>query len=140
MKTQNDIDNQIKQIDEIIPPVKELKTLNGEIIKLPTITLGTELAVMRQFFEFLKSGGYQDSGLANQNLYNILINAFCNNNGNKLVLDMFAMIVGKPHDWLLDNVDIASMAECLLPFFVVRIKALSRAMGSITGARKDTLN
>jgi hypothetical protein len=132
MNNQNNINAQIKQIEEIIPPIRIIKSLNGESIDLPKVTLGMELKIMRQFFEFLKAGGYQDSGLGDKNMYDILINAISNETGNKLILDMFAIIVGKPVEWLLDNVDISSMAECLLPFFVQRIKALTGAMGGMT--------
>ncbi|MBU1625964.1 hypothetical protein KKB18_01200 [bacterium] len=140
MENQNDIQTQIKQIDEIIPPVRAIKTLKGENIVLPIITLGMELRIMRQFFEFLKAGGYQDSGLGDRNMYDILLSAFCNDDGNKLILDMFALIVGKPVEWLLDNVDISAMAECLLPFFVIRIKALTGAMGGMTVGAGATRN
>jgi len=134
------IDNQIKQIDEIIPPDRVLKTLNGENVKVPLITLGKELKILRKFFEILKSGGYKDATGENQSIDTILLNALCNNDGNKLILDMFALIVGKPPDWLIENVDITSMAECLLPFFVTRVKALTKVMASITDMGMDTLN
>jgi hypothetical protein len=140
MKNQNDINTQIKQIDEIIPPVHSIKSLNGENIELPKITLGMELKIMRQFFEFLKAGGYPDSGLGDRNMYDILLNALCNETGNKLILDIFAIIVGKPVEWLLDNVDISSMTECLLPFFVTRIKALTGVLGGMTVRARATQN
>jgi hypothetical protein len=140
MSNKENIDVHIQQLDKIIPPLKELKTLKGESIKLPTITLGLELKIMRQFLEFMKAGGYQDSDFANQNLYNILLNAFCDDKGNKVILDIFATITGKPVDWLLENVDLPSLAGILLPFFVTRIQALTKAMEGLGTTPRDMVN
>ncbi len=137
MNNNKNINTNTEDLKKLIPTARELKTLSGEVIQLPIITLGLELKVMNLFFEFLKSGGYQDSDLKNQGLQNILLESFCNDTGNKLILEMLSVIVGKPSPWVLNNVDITALAECLLPFFVTRIQALTKAIGSLGMVRMD---
>jgi len=129
MEKKIDIDARIDEINNILPQKKEMKTITGETFELPPVTLGMELRIARKLLELLKSGGVTKGDIAKQNLYQILINAFCGDAGEEIILDVFAIITGKPPEWLLENVDLESMLECLLPFFVQRIKALTRAIG-----------
>ena len=140
MNNKDNIDNEIKHIDEIVPPLREIRSLKGERLKLPPVTLGKELRIMRLLLEFLKSGGYLDSEAVDRSFSNILLNAFCNDEGNKLLLDMFALIVDKPPEWLLENVDLTSMMGCLLPFLVQRLQSLTKAMGGLGKIDGDILN
>jgi hypothetical protein len=118
-------------LDNLIPSKNEIRTISGECVSLPTMTLGMELKVMRTFLDFLKDGGYKDLKADNKGFHEVLINAFCNDNGNCHILEMLSIIIGKPAEWILENLDMTSIAASMLPFFVTRIQALTKALESL---------
>ena len=116
---------------KLSPPVKKIYALNGDDIDLPMVTLKIELGVMRAFFEFLEAGGLQDADLSSTGIRDIIINSFTSDAGNEKLLSMFELIIGKPSQWLLENIDLKALISVVTPFFVERIEALTEVLENL---------
>jgi len=126
-----------KELEGIMPNAKKIKDLSGNEITLPVITLGIELKIMHQVFDLIELGGYKDDGSDMPALSEMLLQGFRKDKESGIVLEIVSILIGKPANWLLDNVDTTILVGVLLPFFVTRINQLTGALGGI-GTQKPT--
>ena len=126
-----------KELEGIMPNAKKIKDLSGNEITLPVITLGIELKIMHQVFDLIELGGYKDDGSDMPALSEMLLQGFRKDKESGIVLEIVSILIGKPANWLLDNVDTTILVGVLLPFFVTRINQLTEVLGG-TGTQKPT--
>ena len=104
-----------------------MKTVHGEEIELPKVTLGMELVIMRRFFEITKSSGLKkEEILFNIDSINKLI--FTNEKTAELLMKIIATFFGKDSKWCEDNLDLTNVLKVIIPFFMSRVQALTEAL------------
>lgn len=116
------MNKEIKEVAKYLEP-KTIKTIGGEIISLPKITLGKELRIMQKFFVLIG-----DRKLKGMEIFNL---PFESDENLEKFMEIVSDFIGKPSKWCEDNLDMTHLIEVIVPFFIKRVKELTNAMKEV---------
>lgn len=130
------IDKKKDEVDQILPIPQSIKTVNGDSIAVPQVTLRKEALVSQQIAIALKDAFGKDFALDEDARKNFkvtveLLKSVLERTPERLVTMASVLLstkdVPRDVDWVQDNLRLVDVVNLLVPFFGVTISELRSA-------------
>jgi len=130
------IDKKKDEVDQILPIPQSIKTVNGDSIAVPQVTLRKEALVSQQIAIALKDAFGKDFALDEDARKNFkvtveLLKSVLEKTPERLVTMASVLLstkdVPRDVDWVQDNLRLVDVVNLLVPFFGVTISELRSA-------------
>ena len=104
------------ELDKLIPKSREFKLPDGSTLEIKPVMYGTELQLVEMFDRYTEGGGID----------NFMNPVFVGNKEKaELLLNMIVLLIDKPKEWILENLDRDAIVEGILRFFVIQSRSVA---------------